>query len=77
MVLDFNPFYFDFTTNFGVALFLVVVALSVFLFFKKAFKVSGILLVFLGLLLLFNNINFIFSLVFFIFGILVMFIGDK
>jgi hypothetical protein len=77
MALNFNPFFLDVTTNFGVMIFVVLICLSVFLFFKRFFKVSGALLLFLGFLVLFNNINYLIAVLFFVFGVIVIFMDGS
>lgn len=73
MVLELNPFFLDLSVNSGLLILCLIIALAVFLFFKKAFKFAGILMLFTGLLLLFNGINFLIALIFFVIGIMVIF----
>ena len=69
----FNPFHMDFTSPISIIIFLLILALAVFLFVKRVFLISGALLLFSGIMLLFNGLNFFISLIFFVFGIIVIF----
>lgn len=68
-----NIFYLDFNSWLGIVILLLIIALSLFLFFTRNYGVSGLLLVFLGLMLVFNNVNVLIALIPFIFGVVITF----
>lgn len=72
-----DPFYLDLSVWSGIFIMACLVALSVFLFFRKSLSFSGVVCWFIGILLLYNDINFLIAGIPFFIGFLLIFGGTK
>lgn len=59
MTLVTDPFFLDLSVWSGIIILLLIIALAVFMFFKRSFNTSGVLSWFIGILLLYNGISFL------------------
>lgn len=72
-----DPFFLDLSVWSGIFILFCLIALAVFMFFRRSFTSTGLLCIFIGFLLLYNDINFLIAGISFFIGFLMIFGGGK
>lgn len=75
-MVEVNMFYLNLDVWKGIIILLLLIIFATFLFFKKSYKLSSLLILYIGILLLYNEVNFLIATITIATSVIVAFTGN-